>query len=67
MLGVTLLKSSFCSSNVILSRCVTFSCFVGVGDDSRSEAVVFQGESRFFPAVTANNDHFGCKSRKCPP
>ena len=37
-----LFKSSFCQSNVILSGCVTFCCYVGVVDNTWSEAVVFQ-------------------------
>ena len=52
MLRVTLFKSSFCLSNVVLCRCVTFRCYVGVVDDARSEAVVFQRTVVFFPAGT---------------
>ena len=52
MLRVTLFKSSFCWPNVVLSRCVTFRCYVGVVYDARSEALVFQRTVVFFPAVT---------------
>ena len=52
MLRVTLFKSSFSKSNVILSGCVIFCCCVGVVDDAWSEAVVFQRAVFFFPAVT---------------
>ena len=48
MLHVMLFKSSFCSSNVILSRCVMFGCYVGIVDDTRSEEVVFQRTVIFF-------------------
>ena len=52
MLRVTLFKSSFCKSNVILSSCVAFCCDVGVVDDAWDETVVLQRAVVFFPAVT---------------
>ena len=48
MLRVTLFKSSFSKSKVILSGCVIFCCYVGVVDDAWSEAVVFQRAVFFF-------------------
>ena len=48
MLRVTLFKSSFSKSNVILSGCVIFCCYVGVVDDAWSEAVVFFQQLHLF-------------------